>query len=107
MIVDSLLLQYSTFECGINTATTPWLKKETSFIFTITSSYVDQFSYFFTVNFRKELRKNKKYHLPLNLLPHWRTTLQKVSVHARGLLVYKGYDSGSYLQVTNAIIGVY
>jgi len=62
---------------------------------------------FFTVNFRKELRKNKKYHLPLNLLPHWRTTLQKVSVHARGLLVYKGYDSGSYLQVTNAIIGVY
>jgi len=32
--------------------------RSTTFIFTITSANMDQFSYFFTVEFRKELRES-------------------------------------------------
>jgi len=47
------------------TANTPSLRiKYATFVFLITSSQADQFSFFFTVKFRKDLRRKLKLKLP-------------------------------------------
>jgi len=49
------------------------LKIRATFIFMITSANVYQFSFFFTVKFRKDLRKEKEMKLPppSNMVPHY------------------------------------
>jgi len=74
--VNSPVAQYlSTWSWYIKASECSWstqcLKMEATFIFMITLATVDQFSYFFTVKFSKDLWRMLEWKPAPNLLPHY------------------------------------